>query len=334
MFAVVRGVANWPRTYEVIGIANVHKEGRPPVWLHAFSSFCSQPKSHPTFKSIAKATIDKLPIRTIKAATCGLGPKMDSSTHQYAEQPQCPLLMLPAELRNTIYELVLHLPPTTGPHDNGDVVHVREDSLEAEMDPDLTFHPSVLSILLTCRQICHEAEQIFYSGNNLRYGVPGFASLRTPPESERLEVESENQFSNLNVENQGGKGFIRSLGPRRQRALHAITISTYFETSLPELTENLPLAANLRVLHLHMPWWSWTGDADAIAWARKARAAIRKVTTIEEVKILNACEHPVHLGSGGASNNSYAAIQEKTMAERACDLRRVVEGMLRRAIED
>jgi hypothetical protein len=241
--------------------------------------------------------------------------------------------MLPAELRNTIYDLVLCLQPTIGPDDNDNIVSVRHDRSRKEKDYVPPLKPSVLSILQTCRQINHEAEQVFYSSNNLRYTLYSFEFLPIRP----WPVEWEKRFIDPDVARTEGKSFIRSLGPQRRRALHALTFDAPTpRRALMEITENLPLATNLRVLHLQLPLLAWSSDNRAIAWAREVQAALR-TTRIKEVRIL----HPstpnaqrTSLGRGGAGNNSYAVIRERSRSERAWELSRVIEGMLRSIVED
>lgn len=76
------------------------------------------------------------------------------SARAIATQPNSRLLALPAEIRLHIYEILLQSPRST---DLG--LHLHRQTP--------TDQPSVLAVLLTCRQIHFEAEKIFYQINRL-----------------------------------------------------------------------------------------------------------------------------------------------------------------------
>lgn len=67
---------------------------------------------------------------------------------ELSSQDNCPFFRIPPELRNRIYEDVLYVPTESKCIA---IVHARETSGA----------PSVLRLLLTCRQVRDEAEGIF-----------------------------------------------------------------------------------------------------------------------------------------------------------------------------
>ena len=77
-------------------------------------------------------------------------------------EPCLLLTKLPLELRTLIWEFTLKVPPTNT-NDNHGIVW---------LTPDPRLRPTVLELLLTCRQIKREAEDIFYRVNTLAIAVP------------------------------------------------------------------------------------------------------------------------------------------------------------------
>lgn len=222
-----------------------------------------------------------------------------------SSQSQSKFFGLPAELRNVIYELHLHLQPSPGHLPEGPKA-LPVIQLKAERPDSKARKVSVLDLLLACRQIHHEAETLFYHLNHLYYSVPG-PQLQEP--------------------------FIRSLRPRRQKALNALTISAFdrkhsLTDALTEIRENIPLATNLRTLHIELPTLCCPTDELARTWAKFARAILRDMK-VEEVRILHADTREVKaLTSGGFGNNSYVFITERARLARARELSVVVEGIL------
>ena len=113
------------------------------------------------------------------------------SRRRSSNQPQCPLLNLPAELRDEIYRDAM----TVHPNRDGTVLLFTSSS-HVEI-------PSVLSLLLTCRQVHNEAQEMFYSINNLEVG--GFVASLV--------------FDNCLLQ-----GFIDSLSTKRRSAIQSFTI--------------------------------------------------------------------------------------------------------------
>ena len=284
---------------------------------------------------------------------------MNNGTQQFTPQPQCALLRMPAEIRNAIYEFVLRLSASTGAGksgDHGNLIDIRPRVFTVMDCTCPTINPSVLCILQTCRQIHHEAEQIFYSSHNLRYTVlppsalPGWEADTSPspnisnanfPAVSRTTLPDfpglESYTSTPHHRKKNRPSFIPTLSPRRQQALQALTINTLkADWALAEIRHNIPRAPNLQVLHLQLPLLVWDTDDAAVAWARSVQTALR-TTSVKEVRLVrhpSSFEFKSELGRGGASNNSYVVIQGRSVTERAWELSREIEGMLRSSVED
>jgi hypothetical protein len=209
---------------------------------------------------------------------------------------------MPAELRNKIYELVLCLPG----QGNGNVVTIipHTEVYFPGLGPRTS--PTVLDLLLVCRQIHSEAEPIFYALNHLRYHT-------------------------INPT------FLLTLSPRRQKALSAVTLNARRgRSALQELIRNLlPLATNLHVLHIELPIIAWKSDGEAMAWAREVQVALR-TTKVKVVRIVHSERQEVlaSLNTGGSANNSYVFISHRAKLERARELNLTIESMLRGIVED
>lgn len=227
---------------------------------------------------------------------------MDLTTHVYAPQPQSTLLTMPAELRNKIYELILCLPG----HGNSNVVTIIPQTEICFPGLGPRASPTVLDLLRVCRQIHSEAEPIFYALNHLRYHT-------------------------INPT------FLLTLSPRRRKTLFAVTLTARTgQSALYELTRNLlPLATNLRVLHLELPIIAWNSDDEGFAWAREVQVALR-TTKVKVVRIVHSEREKVlaSLNTGGSANNSYVFISRRAKLERARELALRIEGMLRGIVED
>lgn len=141
------------------------------------------------------------------------------------------LLALPAEIRTEIYELILTVPPKLSLGGTETAVIRRSKA------PSINGRYSVLSILQTCRQCHHEAEEIFYQANHLEYSV------------NHLDTKLENPYYR-NSDNEGLL-FLNSIRPRRLQALKAVTISTsYGSHALREVRNLRRLVPKLKVLHI------------------------------------------------------------------------------------
>ncbi|KAK5711086.1 hypothetical protein LTR17_018586 [Elasticomyces elasticus] len=132
----------------------------------------------------------------------------------------CPLLSLPAELRNIIYELVLRLAPD-------DETFVSLSRRPSPSDPKGI--RSVLTVLRTCRQINNEAGGIFYSLNQLSVG-----RLRSDPYQDSVM-------------------FLASLGDARRQAIRHLAVTVdckrpqTFRTTLWKLQTRCTHLMSLRV---------------------------------------------------------------------------------------
>lgn len=109
---------------------------------------------------------------------------------------------LPLELRTLIWEFTLQVPPTNA-NDKHDIVW---------LTPDPRSRPSVLNLLLTCRQIKREAEDIFYRVNRLAIEIPD--PLTTCPGPERTSRDGEASVAH----------FLKSLSPRRLSSIDSLFI--------------------------------------------------------------------------------------------------------------
>jgi hypothetical protein len=116
--------------------------------------------------------------------------------------PSLLLTKLPAELRALIWEFTLQVAPT----DIDDTHRV------VWLTPDPRPRPSVLSLLLVCRQINHEAADIFYHVNQLAVDVaiPG----EEGPGPARLSHNVQGSLAH----------FLKTLSPRRLRSIHSLSI--------------------------------------------------------------------------------------------------------------
>ena len=237
---------------------------------------------------------------------------MDFKTRAFAAQPQSKLLILPAELRIDIYELVLRLPVSADSNGGTIISHGIQD--EESMQPRSSL--SVLNLLLVCGQIYSEAETLFYSLNHLRYEVMDpfrlFAGQKNGP-------------------------FIHSLSARRRRALSAVTLNARYEyLALLELKETLlPLATNLHTLYVALPLQAWSSDGGAMAWAREVQVMLR-TTKVRVVRMVHSDRQELlaDLNTGGSGNNSYVFISHRAKLERARELNQKIEEMLRGIVED
>ena len=90
----------------------------------------------------------------------------NTTTPATDNKPTSRLLALPAELRNTIYELVL-ISPT-------DIVIPAPSSPKSPGVTTTNLFPPEPALLLTSHQIRHEALKIYYLSNRFRFLVPSF----------------------------------------------------------------------------------------------------------------------------------------------------------------
>lgn len=116
--------------------------------------------------------------------------------------PSLLLTKLPIELRTSIWELALRV-PSTNADDNHELVW---------LTPDQRPRPSVLSLLLTCRQINHEAADIFYRVNRLAIHVAVPNGAGPGPTRDPHNVEA------------SVARFLKSLSPPRLSSLHSLCI--------------------------------------------------------------------------------------------------------------
>jgi hypothetical protein len=112
------------------------------------------------------------------------------------------LTKLPLELRTLVWEFTLQVPPTNA-NDNHGIVW---------LTPDPRPRPSVLTLLLTCRQIKREAEDIFYRINRLAVEVPGPHTAGPGPARNCPDVEASVAH------------FLKSLSPRRLSSIHSLCV--------------------------------------------------------------------------------------------------------------
>ena len=201
--------------------------------------------------------------------------RVKSGIIRFLPQTQSRFLFIPAELRNSVYELIFQLQPS---QENGQedrpIVTIRPDRRN-----DANRTPSVLDLLTTCRQVHYEAETMFYGLNHLRYFT------KTPHICDP---------------------FIRTLRPRRQRAIEVLTIVCLnVDQAMDDIVHNVKLAANLQTLHIELPVRSWHNDESAMNWARDVQTALAG-TAVSNVRILQPDNRGVKtLGNGGSNNNSY-----------------------------
>ena len=119
--------------------------------------------------------------------------RVKSGIIRFLPQTQSRFLSIPAELRNSVYELIFQLQPSQeNGHEDRPIVTIRPDRRN-----DANRTPTVLDLLTTCRQVHYEAETMFYGLNHLRYFT------KTPHICDP---------------------FIRTLRPRRQRAIEVLTV--------------------------------------------------------------------------------------------------------------
>jgi hypothetical protein len=117
-------------------------------------------------------------------------------------EPSLLLTKLPLELRTLIWEFTLQVPPSNA-NDNHEIIW---------LTPDPRPRPSVLEVLLTCRQIKREAEDIFYRINTLAIAIPD--PYTTSPGPARDSPDSEASVAH----------FLKSLSPRRLSGINALCI--------------------------------------------------------------------------------------------------------------
>jgi hypothetical protein len=201
--------------------------------------------------------------------------RMKPAIIRFLPQIQSQFLVIPAEIRNAIYELIFQFQPSqdNGPEERPTV------TVTPDRRNDANRKPSVLDLLTTCRQVHYEAETMFYGLNHLRY------STKSPHMCDP---------------------FIRTLRPRRQRAIKILTIICLFaDRALDDIIHNVKLATNLQVLHIELPVRAWDNDELAMNWARDVQTVLAG-TAVSNVRILQPDTRAVKtLGSGGSNNNSY-----------------------------
>jgi hypothetical protein len=166
--------------------------------------------------------------------------------------PSLLLTKLPAELRALVWEFTLRVPPTNI-DDTHEVVW---------LTPDPRPRPSVLSLLLVCRQIKHEATNIFYLVNQLAVNVaiPGEAG----PGPARTSHNVQGSLTH----------FLKTLSPRRLCSIHSLSIwigsgdasleTWEFQTVLTTNIKRLRRVPNLYTVHLMwehpLPRTPWRPD--------------------------------------------------------------------------
>jgi hypothetical protein len=123
--------------------------------------------------------------------------------HSTSTMPTSLLLTkLPLDLRTLIWEFTLQVPPTNGNDKHGIVW----------LTPDPRPRPSVLELLLTCRQIKREAEGIFYRVNRLAIEIAD--PLTAGPGPARDSSGGEASVTH----------FLKSLSPCRLSSINALCI--------------------------------------------------------------------------------------------------------------
>jgi hypothetical protein len=156
--------------------------------------------------------------------------------------PSLLLTKLPAELRALVWEFTLQVTPTNTDNTHGVVW----------LTPDPRPRPSVLSLLLVCRQIYHEAADIFYTINQLAVDVaiPG----EEGPGPARLSHDVQGSLAH----------FLKTLSPRRLRSIHSLSIwlgkgyATSETWEFPrQLAANTSLKRLRRVPNLHTIHLMW-----------------------------------------------------------------------------
>jgi hypothetical protein len=188
--------------------------------------------------------------------------------------PSLLLTKLPAELRTLVWEFTLRVPPTNIDDTHGVVW----------LTPDSRPRPSVLSLLLVCRQINHEATNIFYLVNQLAVDVsiPGEAG----PGPARTSHDAQGSLTH----------FLKTLSPRRLCSILSLSIwlgagyasieTWEFQWQLATNIKRLRRVPNLYTVHLmwghplpRTPWRinSWLPDPVV-----KALGQLRQV---EELKV-------------------------------------------------
>ena len=150
------------------------------------------------------------------------------------------LTKLPLELRTLIWEYTLRVPPTNANNGHGIVW----------LTPDPRPRPSVLALLLTCRQIKRETEDIFYRINRLAIHVAAPDEEGPGPTRQAHNVEA------------SVAQFLKSLSPRRLSNVHSLCIWlgkvyqyryigwTCGSSELHTICKRLRRVPNLKTLHL------------------------------------------------------------------------------------
>lgn len=156
--------------------------------------------------------------------------------------PSLLLTKLPAELRALVWEFTLQVTPTNTDNTHGIVW----------LTPDPRPRPSVLSLLLVCRQIHHEAADIFYTVNQLAVDVAILGEEGPGPA--RLSHDVQGSLAH----------FLKTLSPRRLRSIHSLSIwlgkgyATSEAWGFPrQLAANTSLKRLRRVPNLHTIHLMW-----------------------------------------------------------------------------
>lgn len=161
------------------------------------------------------------------------------------------LFALPPELRNRIYELILRVDSRDG---KVSMVKLSRSHAHARKR-----RPSVLRLLLVCRQIYVEARGIFYNINHLKF----------------TEKATGSDYL---------RGFLSTVSEERLKAVNAITLI------LPESLEGMgllwlvnKLCPRIRVLHVMPAYVSSSIDLD-----KHIATLMEEFTHLEEFKAIDA----------------------------------------------
>ena len=189
----------------------------------------------------------------------------------FTPQPQSAFLNIPPEIRNHIYKLLLSVQPTAH---LGDVRCV-SITPPPPRKRNASSRPTVLELLLTCRQVLHEAEGIFYAIHHLEYGVGVEAN---PKGIKRYRDDRSKGDPFLH--------FLSIIGHRRLRAIEGLTVTARTVLDAAQDVQMLRHCYNLRVLHIRLPPLVIMNDQRLIEIATAMKSVLIRLKKLKEVRMI------------------------------------------------
>ncbi len=216
---------------------------------------------------------------------------LDDSQSKPLDAPQrarSPLLALPPELRNRIYEYVLYVVPTPDArNETSSVILSRPQprwlDYEAEQESRHRRVPSVLSLFRVSRQVREEAEPLFYGTNAIEFHLYwnelpiydselGMTFGSPDPKDHKMPLFS----------------LLSSLKPRRLSAVSNLTVSSNSITQLiRELEIHGPAMLGLKMVKLRLDYHCRDEAHERFVQVpTRLKAALLNIASLEDATVL------------------------------------------------